>query len=235
MLLTVRDTGIGITPEKQGALFREFEQGDASTTRIYGGTGLGLAISQRLAKLMKGSIAVDSSPGRGSCFTVSLQLAGTPGSGATASDLRGNNSAASFVSMGKEADRIGEHRYDGLQVLLAEDNAINQRVAVRMLEMFGCEVTVVDNGVLALEAIENGHYGVVFMDCQMPEMDGYETTRRIRELEKDGRLRTAVIAMTANAMAGDEDFCRASGMDDYLSKPLRTEELGRVLEQWTRK
>jgi len=209
----VRDTGIGIAPATLAKLFESFSQADTSTTRVYGGTGLGLAISRQLVELMGGHIDVASELGVGSRFWFSVPLAPTD----VAPEREGDEHADAALR-------------EDLRALLVEDNRVNQVVATGMLRSLGVEVQVVGNGELALSALETERYDVVFMDCQMPVLDGYEATRRLREREqRDDRERQLVVAMTAHTMVGDRDECLAAGMDDYLSKPLRRTELRRLL------
>ena len=224
---SVLDTGIGIAASVQNRLFRAFEQADSSTTRSYGGTGLGLAISRELVEKMGGRIGVRSTLGHGAefWFTVRLDpplvrpLAPAPGTRAT---------------------RDG-HSFSGVRVLLAEDNPINQDVAVTMLETLGCRVHVVDTGVKTLAALEEGEFDIVLMDRQMPEMDGFDTTAEIRARgllrpnQPPGAgepVRLPIVGLTASALKGDREMCIAAGMDDYLAKPFRRAALRSVLERW---
>ncbi len=212
---SVSDTGIGIEPSKRGQLFEAFTQADASTTREYGGTGLGLAISSQLVTLMGGQIEVDGAPGVGSTFAFGVQVEALP-------DLRGAVSAA--PAPGAVAP--------GLRVLVAEDNAVNQRVVLRLLERIGAHAEVAGNGADALDALHRAAstdpFDVVLMDVQMPVLDGHQATRRLRaELPEHAQPR--VIALTANAMAGDREACLDAGADDYLSKPVRYDALCQAL------
>lgn len=347
--ITVRDTGVGIAPERQAAIFESFTQEDGTTTRKFGGTGLGLTISKRIIDLMGGTIALQSARGEGSTFTITLTLAAGVGNDAITVDeglvgsrvlivddhptasvfleevlvgwgcsveragseveafkaIRNSRAAYQFVLI--DADMGSSHGVDiarsirkrfrercgslillnttgtpkgdaakifdahiskplrrerlrrvllralrsgsssadgttqaaeisgtGLRVLLAEDNLINQVVAIKMLESRHCHVTVVENGELALEAVKGSDYDAIFMDCQMPVMDGYEAANQIRMHEALlGSRRTPIIALTANAHTGDRDRCMAAGMDDYLAKPIRPNDLHAILERWT--
>jgi signal transduction histidine kinase/ActR/RegA family two-component response regulator len=218
----VRDTGIGITSEQRKGIFDTFSQADSSTTRKYGGTGLGLTISRHLVELMGGEIAVISEPERGTCFwfTVSLEV---PVDQETA-----------LVNYRQEQQEFDSNpsQYN-CRVLLAEDNITNQIVAEGMLELFGCRVDLVANGKEACQAVKDHKYDIIFMDCQMPELDGYSATGKIREFEKQtGASRTPIVALTAHAMGGDRERCLIAGMDDYLSKPLHANQLQAVLEKW---
>ncbi len=212
----VRDTGIGISREALAKLFQPFSQADASMTRRFGGTGLGLAICKRLVELMGGDIGAESAPHAGSTFWFTLPV--------QQADV---HTAPSEVDTATPAE---PSLRKGVRVLLAEDNMVNQKVAVRMLERFGCRVDVAGNGIEAVEMHARFGYDVIFMDWQMPEMDGVEATRRIRA---NARMRRApIIAMTANTMQGDREECLAAGMDDYLSKPFQPEKLRDILERW---
>jgi PAS domain S-box-containing protein len=204
----VADTGIGIPLAQQAAIFAPFEQADASTTRRYGGTGLGLAIARQLVAMMDGRLTVESAEGRGSTFELQLRLARAAG-------LPRARAAAAPLARPARA----------LRVLLAEDNAVNQRLALRLLEQAGHRVTVVATGAAACEAVARAPFDVVLMDVQMPEMDGFAATARIRAGEAAGAPRLPIIAMTAHAMTGDRERCLAAGMDGYVSKPIAVAQL----------
>ena len=214
---TVRDTGIGMTAETVAGLFAPFYQADASTTRRFGGTGLGLSIAQRLADLMGGTIAAASTPGAGSSFTVTLPF--------------GIDAAihAAAAAAAAPAAPLPRHAH----VLVVEDNATNQTVALRMLAKLGARGSVAGNGEEALDILKRLHYDLVLMDCQMPVMNGFEATQRIRAGDA-GAAKTGVriVAMTANVMQGDREKCLAAGMDDYLAKPISFGELSAKLVHW---
>jgi signal transduction histidine kinase len=227
---SVQDTGMGMSEEVQRVLFQSFTQADASTTRRFGGTGLGLAISRKLVEMMGGTIGVTSAVGKGSTFRFDLPFAAQQSPAAPASVP----APAAVPDKIKETLTPATPALPGCaRVLLAEDNKINQMVAVRQLERLGCEkVDVVVNGFEAVKAWQQGNYDLILMDCQMPEMDGYLATQQIRELERIKNLRhTRIIAMTANAMQGDRELCMAAGMDDYLPKPISGTDLKNAIEK----
>jgi PAS domain S-box-containing protein len=209
----VSDTGIGIAPEVQERLFHAFAQGDASTTRKYGGTGLGLAICKQLVSKMHGDIGVESSPGKGSTFWFTVELA------------KRRQSATVEI---EEASIEGDPPVIGLRILIADDNVVNQRVAAHEVRQLGYSADTVADGCEVLEALSRIPYAVILMDCHMPQLDGYETTRRIRAA---GGHQPYIIAITANAMQGDKEVCLAAGMDNYVSKPVRTAELKAALRK----
>ena len=219
--ISVTDTGIGIPIEKQGVLFEEFSQVDSSSTRTRGGTGLGLAIVRKLVEAMGGEIRFASNPGVGSCFTFRLLLP----------IVKEDISPTETQRPEAEADCGRPSRYG--RILVAEDNPINQKVARVILMKLGCEVDVVGTGREAVRMWESQSYTAILMDCQMPEVDGYEATRQIRQAEAFG-VRIPIIAVTANAMTGDQDLCLASGMDGYISKPLAPGDIKQALEKWIR-
>jgi len=213
--ISVKDSGIGISEAARGRIFQAFAQADGSTSRKYGGTGLGLAISRQLAELMGGTLDVESTPGQGSTFGIDLP--------AIVSD---------HPPREVETDGDAQPRLSGC-VLVAEDNPVNQKVARYMLENLGLEVSIASDGKEAFDHLAQHRVDLVLMDCQMPEWDGLMATRAIREREmQTGSARVPIVALTANAMAGYGDTCRESGMDDYLAKPLREEELLSVLRRW---
>ncbi len=214
---SVRDTGIGIPPDKQQTIFEKFIQADGSTTRRYGGTGLGLAISRHLVELMGGRFSVDSVPGRGSTFSFTAVFLPVDG----AADLPADENP--------EADENAPS--SGGHILLAEDNPINRKLATIILTKAGYRVDGVANGREALAALECQTYDLVLMDVQMPEMDGLEATAAIRN---SGRPWAAmpVLAMTAHAMQGDREKCIGSGMDDYLTKPIQPTLLLKTVRHW---
>ncbi len=213
----VVDTGIGIAEEVQRKLFNSFTQADGSTTRKYGGTGLGLAIVRQLVTLMRGRLGVESEAGKGSNFWVEIAF----------------EIASGDMLEEKEPVVEVEKQLQGM-ALLVEDNPVNQVVAKKMLEKLGMQYEVVSNGVEAIERLSQPHeFKLVLMDCQMPVMDGYEATQKLREYEAASDLpRLPVIAMTANAMEGDKDKCLEAGMDDYVAKPVKQQALKSALEKY---
>jgi len=218
------DTGIGIDAMTQQRLFEPFEQADASTTRRHGGTGLGLSICRRLVELMDGHIGVHSALGQGSTFWFTLGFAAPLE--ALEGDV-GRWSAEPFSA--PESAHTGTV---ALTALLVEDNPANQLVGTKLLERLGYDVDVAGDGYEAVSAFASRHYDVVLMDCQMPGMDGYDASRRIRSDEAPDQ-RTPIVALTAGASNGDRERCLAAGMDDYITKPVRPETLAAVLRRWT--
>jgi CheY-like chemotaxis protein len=214
--VAVRDTGIGIPPDRIERLFQPFSQTDASISRRFGGTGLGLAISKRLAEAMGGTMWVESEGvGRGSTFHLRILTR------AVAPESAPEAAAPRREPLDLDAEQASRHP---LRILLVEDNAVNQKLALRLLGRMGYRADVAANGLEAIEAVERQPYDLVLMDVQMPEMDGLEATRHIVE-RLDVTDRPRIVAMTANAMDGDRERCLAAGMDGYISKPIRVEEL----------
>jgi signal transduction histidine kinase len=223
--LAVKDSGIGIPPDRKDRLFKCFSQVDASTTRKHGGTGLGLAICKQLAELMDGQIGVESQPAEGSTFWFECRL------NVSAAEGGGEARSAKAPAMARRSPLDRRSR----KILIAEDNEINQIVTTKVLTTAGFQCEVAENGLQALEALERATYDLVLMDCQMPEMDGFEATRRIREREggeTDAARRMPVIALTANAINGDRQRCLEAGMTDYLSKPIDPSKLISLVEQY---
>lgn len=216
---SVSDEGIGMTPEQQSKLFRPFTQAEPSTTRKFGGTGLGLAICKRLVEFMGGHIGVESMRGQGSTFWFTIKAV----AGSRSARAPSRTSVASTCSS-KASTKAA-------RLLLVEDNTINQKVALAMLKNLGYQADVARNGVEAVTAATCRHYDLVLMDCLMPEMDGFEATRRLRA-QGGHCAQLPIVAMTASAFTEDRDACLAAGMTDYLSKPVRESELAGKIDRW---
>jgi len=216
--ISVSDTGIGIPEAAQNTLFQAFTQADGSTTRKYGGTGLGLAIVSQLVEMMHGELGVDSVEGEGATFWVVVDF-----SYATQGIIEENDEAQTQSTMPIDA-----------RILLVEDNPINQMVAQKMLEKTGFKSTLANDGIEALDILANEKFDLVLMDCQMPEMDGFDATRSIRQrdIRSLGGGELPIIAMTANVMSGDRERCIEVGMNDYLAKPVQIDALESLLLKW---
>ena len=225
----VSDTGVGIPPEKQRLIFEAFLQADGSTTRQYGGTGLGLTISSRLVEIMGGQIGVESTVGEGSTFSFTVQFSRSSMMTADSAPPRQMPSPLDHPPL--HARQALPERQRGLQILLAEDNLVNQRLAVRLLEKQGYQVTVAGTGRETLAALDRQPFDLVLMDVQMPEMDGLEATISIRRQERATGAHLPIIAMTAHAMKGDRERCLDAGMDGYVSKPIQPTELFKVITE----
>lgn len=216
----VQDTGIGITPEAQARLFSAFEQADSSTTREYGGTGLGLAITKRLAGLMNGDVGVSSTPGVGSTFWFTARLGRSNDFGTQQQPSLGVD----------EAEATLREQFSGRRILLVEDEPINQMVAEELLATTGLIVDTAENGLIAVEKARKTPYALILMDMQMPQMDGLEATRQIRQLP--GLQAVPILAMTANAFSDDRENCLDAGMNDFLAKPVVPERFYESLIRW---
>ncbi|MFH1146893.1 MAG: response regulator [Pseudomonadota bacterium] len=212
----VTDTGDGIPPEKQAHIFEKFVQVDGSIKRQYGGTGLGLAICKELVTMMGGTIGVESTLGQGSCFWFTALF----------------ERHASGRSIVPQSAPSPQKKTGQIRILIAEDNPVNQKVASAMLKKAGCETEIVDNGAKAVEAVFQSEYDLIFMDIQMPVMDGLEAVGAIRSLEQTRGGHRTIIAMTAQALAEDRQRCIEAGMDDYISKPITEEGLRALLNKW---
>lgn len=221
----VADTGVGIAPEILERLFKPFVQADQSTAKKFGGTGLGLAISKCLIEMMGGQIGCTSIQGKGTLFWFSVVLAGAEPGMSVRSDSP--DSGSREAAAGQETATAGQ-----LPVLVVEDIWINQKVVLGMLKMMGLPARCVNNGIEALAALDREEFALILLDCQMPELDGYETAQRIREQEAGTDRHIPIIAMTAYAMPSDREKCLAAGMDDYLAKPVKAKHLKFMLERW---
>lgn len=233
--VSVTDTGIGIPLDAQAHIFDAFSQADGSTTRKYGGTGLGLAIVKQLVTLMGGTIEVQSRPGEGTCFRFTAYC--------DISDMPVQRSAEERVVSREPGETVSPQlpvNRDAVRILLVEDNPVNREVACGMLEALTCQIDTAENGREAVDAVAKRDYALVFMDCQMPEMDGMTATKliRAREAEQAGlrgsglNRRLPIVALTAHAMQGDREQCLSVGMDDYLTKPFTLSSLEQVISRW---
>ncbi|XGC79485.1 CHASE domain-containing protein [Bdellovibrio bacteriovorus] len=213
----VEDTGIGIPEEALGKMFQAFSQADSSTQRKFGGTGLGLSICKKLVESMDGQIGVQSTEGKGSLFWFEITL-----------PLAENN----VLPKGQSFAKFNQSSERKRRILVAEDNSVNQIITQKMLEKLGFYADVAANGYEVLSALSKAPYDLILMDCQMPEMDGYEATQKIRASKTIYSSQIPIVAMTANAMSGDAEKCLAAGMDDYLAKPVSDDKLMSILKKW---
>jgi GAF domain-containing protein/CheY-like chemotaxis protein/HPt (histidine-containing phosphotransfer) domain-containing protein len=227
--LVVEDTGIGLDAEQQARLFQPFSQADSSTTRRYGGTGLGLSIVRRLALLMGGDVAIDSAAGEGSTFTVTLVLEAAPAPTLPLPRMPGREWEGAEAAPPTAAIAASNE----IRLLVVDDHPVNREVLVRQLKLLGLAADTAADGSEALAAWAPRRYGAVLADLHMPGMDGFALTRRLRAVEaEDGGARTPIVAVTANAMRGEEERCLAAGMDAYLAKPVAIDRLRATLERW---
>jgi CheY-like chemotaxis protein/HPt (histidine-containing phosphotransfer) domain-containing protein len=231
------DNGIGVHPEVQNKIFEIFSQGDESTTRKYGGTGLGLAIARQLTEMMGGEIGVTSKPGNGSTFWFTSRFFCEPTEREPHADLEFNPPKALHppkIDIALESERTNPAPVG--RILVVEDNLVNREVVVTMLKNLYYDVVIANNGQEAFQAFQNNAIDLVFMDCQMPIMDGYDATRAIRVLEQEddtsSSKHTPIIALTAHAFNSDKERCISAGMDDYLKKPLNFQQLTVTLHRW---
>ena len=217
---SVEDTGVGISKNKIPNLFELYNQVNKSTSRTHGGTGLGLSISKKLVEMMDGTINVESEIGKGSKFYFILEL-----------QEGKSNGVKEITPQKKNEEKTKKTLSKKLSILIAEDQIINRKIITEFLKKEGHEVTVAENGKIALEKAKLKKFDIIFMDVQMPEMDGLKATKLIREFEKDNNINTPIAAMTAHAMKGDKEICLAAGMNYYISKPINPHELYSVLEK----
>ncbi|MDR2172580.1 MAG: response regulator [Planctomycetaceae bacterium] len=236
-LFSVRDTGIGMTEPQVASLFQSFTQADASTTRKYGGTGLGLVICKNIVRLMNGEIWCESQPNNGTTFFFTAQFEIPDPAEMTSStilpdELKGGKT--NLQSRTQKQIQINTQTFDlmapGVRVLVAEDNRVNQMVLMELLRSRGCRVDIAENGRVAVDMVGHSDYDIVFMDIQMPEMDGISATKLIRQDDKYNNL--PIIALTAHAMSGDRELSLGAGMNDHLTKPIVPEQLYRTLSKW---
>jgi signal transduction histidine kinase/DNA-binding response OmpR family regulator len=223
ILFSIEDTGIGIPKDKEKNLFNPFYQVDGTSKRKYGGTGLGLAITKVLINKMKGEIRLESQINKGTTFYFTIETR----------EISEKEYEKIEIENKEEIKNI-KINISNNHVLLVEDNLINQEIAKEILERNGMKVSVAENGLIALEKLKNNNYDIILMDVQMPIMDGYETTGKIRQIADEKKAKTPIIAMTANAIKGDKEICLNAGMDDYISKPFETEKLLNKIRKWTK-
>jgi signal transduction histidine kinase/CheY-like chemotaxis protein len=230
---SVSDTGIGIPANRQDMLFSPFTQVDGSTTRKYGGTGLGLAISKQIVELMGGRIGLESEVGKGSTFWFTAVFEKQPAGPGSAEEEFAKIEGEGAIERSVAETIISENDKRKIRILVAEDNPVNQKVAQAMLRKMGLRADVVANGQEAINGLQMIPYDLVLMDCQMPEMDGFEATSFIRK-EASGVLNPyiPIVAMTASTMQGDRERCIKAGMNDFVAKPVKPGELAEVLARW---
>ncbi len=227
---SVTDTGMGIPHDRRDCLFRSFSQLDSSTTRNHGGTGLGLAISKRLVEMMGGSIGVESESGKGSRFWFTLTLEKQNDNAVPIIQVLESTGRPSSKET-KRSSRIPSHMCKG-RILVAEDNASNQKALIGIIEKLGYQVDAATDGMEVIGAVQTAPYSLIFMDVQMPGVDGLQATTRIRELEREKGGHVPIVALTGHALTEDRKKCLSVGMDDYLTKPVRASDMATILEKY---
>lgn len=221
----IKDTGIGIPEDKQRVIFEKFSQADTSVTRKFGGTGLGLAITKQLAALMEGDISVESEVGKGSTFKIEIPYKEVK--------RLNTNEIENNVDEDNTSKNTNRIQVSDIRVLLVDDFPINRVFAEKLIKKFGMkDIDIAEDGLQAVEHYKNNVYDLVLMDCQMPNMDGYQATQTIRKIEAETGKHVPIVAMTANAMLGDREKCLQAGMDEYISKPLKPDKLRNILSAW---
>jgi len=219
--IAISDTGVGIPKSKGKLIFEPFRQADSSTTRQYGGTGLGLTISKKIADQSGGQLYFENNLTQGTTFFFEIPCKPAE----PRLKVNKNNPELATQAKGRDLSK--------LNVLVAEDNLINQKVVVQLLKRYKIDPEIVENGEAVIASLAEGkRFDLILMDCQMPIMNGYEATREIRFKESDSNTRQHIIAMTANALEGDRELCLDSGMDDYISKPLRSASFQELIYRW---
>jgi signal transduction histidine kinase len=224
--IRVSDTGIGISAEEKALLFRPFQQAESTTTRKFGGTGLGLAISKRIVEIMSGEIGLESKKGEGSTFSVTVPI------------MEADEASTEYEGGGSGGDateaEVQPGEFEGRCMLLAEDVEINREIVTSLLETCGIEIDCASNGIEAVDMFkkDSGRYDIIFMDMQMPEMDGCEATMRIRDLEDPHAKSVPIIALTANVFKEDIDRCVSAGMDSHIGKPISMPEMTSALRKY---
>lgn len=228
LLIDVTDTGIGIEKAQFERIFSPFYQVDGSVTRSYGGTGLGLAMSTKIIELMGGKISLQSHPGQGSTFSISIPLFKVENN-----QVREKVTPLTLINSDENiTDKINiTNTESDKKIIIVEDNEINAELLTIMLEEIGYNAEIAENGIVFLDKAANNNYDLVLMDCQMPILNGYEATKQYRESE-DINTHIPIIAVTANAMMGDKEKCLESGMDDYIQKPVKSKILQQTIHHW---
>jgi CheY-like chemotaxis protein len=220
--IEVADTGVGISEKQQARIFTPFGQAESGTTRKYGGTGLGLAISKRIVEMMGGEIWVTSTPGGGSVFSFTIQA-----------EKSNNENNSNFINSAQDVNTETDC-FDNFNILLAEDVEMNREIVLALLEPTLIKIDCAGNGLEALRMFTENpqRYNIIFMDLQMPEMDGYEATRRIRALNSQKAAEVPIVALSANVFRDDIEKCMEAGMNSHLGKPLNFDEVRKILQKY---